>query len=170
MRYGSGFLVLVFASASVWAQGNFRFTTTVAPLRLGNWGCPVGLSAKRQSSLEVRYAEGAREKSRGQGLELKIDARDASKKVVKASVTVHGVSGAARVMPVGESSRDDVAEIFQLGGGALFRSDIWTKRVGTIRWVDLTDIEYSDGSVWRTSQWARCRVEPDKFLLVAGAR
>ena len=85
MRHGSRLLVLILASTSVWAQGNYRFTGVV-PVRPANWGCPVGLSAKRQSALEVRYAGGAREKRRGQGLELKFDPRDASKTIDRKSV------------------------------------------------------------------------------------
>jgi hypothetical protein len=77
-------------------------------------------------------------------------------------------------MPAGSSSRDDVVEIFQLGRGtgaaSLIRSDIWMHRMSTVRWVELTEMEYADGSVWREADGSRCRATPDLFLLVAGAR
>jgi hypothetical protein len=173
MRGGSGLLVLVMASAGVWAQGNAHSEATVLTGPPSSAGCPVGFSAERRSAGAVRYAKDGRE-SRGQGLELKFDPLTDPKKIVKANVTVHGVNGAARVIPAGENSNDDVAEIFQLGAGAgeesLRHSSIWTQQVSTVRWVDLTEVAYADGSVWLASASGRCRVEPSAFLLVAGAR
>jgi hypothetical protein len=173
MRGVSGLLVLVMASAGVLAQGNAHSEMTVLAGPPDSSGCPVGFSAERRSTTEVRYAKDGRE-IRGQGLELKFDSQTEPKKILKANVTVRGVTGVARVMPAGSASIDDVAEIFQLGAAvgedSLRHSSIWTQRVATVRWVDLTEISYADGSVWHASQGERCRIEPSKFLLIAGAR
>jgi hypothetical protein len=173
MRGGSGLLILVMASAGVWAQGNAHRETMVLIGPPDSSGCPVGFSAERRGAGAVRYAKDG-SASRGQGLELQFDPRTNPKKILKANVTVHGVSGAARVIPAGEGRSEDVAEIFQLGAGtgeeSLRHSNIWTQRVSTVRWVDLTEIAYADGSVWRASEGERCRVEPSAFLLVAGAK
>jgi hypothetical protein len=173
MRGVSGLLVLVMASAGVWAQGNAHIGPTVfmgAPISIG---CPVGFSAERRSSTEVRYAKDGKQ-LRGQGLELQFDPRSNPKKILKVNVTVHGVDGTARVIPAGENSSDDVTELFQVeagaGEGSLRRSNIWTQRVSTVRWVDLTEVAYADGSVWLASASGRCRVEPSAFLLVDGAK
>lgn len=174
MRGVSGLLVLAMASAGVWAQGNAHSEMTVLAGPPDSSGCPVGFSAERRSTTEVRYAKDGRREIRGQGLELKFDSRTEPKKILKANVTVRGVTGAARVIPAGRASVDDVAEIFQLGAATgedrLRHSRIWTQRVSTVRWVDLTEISYADGSVWHASQGERCRIEPSKFLLVAGAK
>jgi hypothetical protein len=173
MRGVSGLLVLVIASAGVWAQGNAGGSMIVLAGAPDSAGCPVGFSAERRSTTEVRYAKDGKQ-LRGQGLELKFDSPTEPKKILKANVTVRGVTGAARVMPTGSDSADDVAEIFQLGVAAgedsLRHSSIWTQRVATVRWVDLTEVSYADGSAWHASQGVRCRVEPSKFLLVAGAK
>ena len=173
MRGVSGLLVLVMASAGVWAQGNAHSEATVLTGPPSSAGCPVGFSAERRSAGAVRYAKDGSER-RGQGLELKFDPLADPKKIMKANITVHGVSVAARVIPACENGNDDLAEIFQLGTGAgedsLRQSSIWTQRMGTVRWVDLTEIAYADGSVWHASAGERCRVEPSAFLLVAGAR
>ena len=173
MRGVSGLLVLVMASAGVWAQGNAHNEITALVGPPSTAGCPVGFSAERRSITEVRYAKDGRQ-LRGQGLELKFDSRTEPKKILKANVTVRGVTGEARVMPAGSGSTDDVAEIFQLGVAAgedsLRHSSIWTERVATVRWVDLTEVSYTDGSEWHASQGQRCRVEPNGFLLVAGAK
>jgi hypothetical protein len=172
MRGFSGLLVLVMASAAVWAQGNAHSEMTVLAGPPDSSGCPVGFSAERRSTTEVRYAKDGRE-IRGQGLELTFDSNK-PKKILKANVTVRGVNGEARVMPAGSAGNDDVAEIFELiagvGEDSLQHSSLWTQRVATVRWVDLTEVAYADGSVWHASKWKRCRIEPSKFLLVAGAK
>jgi hypothetical protein len=173
MRGVSGLLVLVMASAGVLAQGNAHSEMTVLAGPPDSSGCPVGFSAERRSTTEVRYAKDGRE-IRGQGLELKFDSQTEPKKILKANVTVHGVTGEARVIPAGSRDSDDVAELFQLEAGAgeesLRHSSIWTQRVSTVRWVDLTEVAYVDGSVWLASASGRCRIEPNGFLLIAGAR
>jgi hypothetical protein len=171
MRGVSGLLVLAMASGVVWAQANDHSEIRVLVGPPSSAGCPVGFSAERRSTTEVRYAKDGKQ-LRGQGLDLKFDSQ--SKKIVKANVTVRGVDGTARVMPAGSATSDDVAEIFQLGTSvgedSLRHSSVWTERVATVRWVDLTEVSYADGSVWHASQGVRCRVEPSKFLLVAGAK
>ncbi|HMH16489.1 MAG TPA: hypothetical protein VK578_25540 [Edaphobacter sp.] len=173
MRGVSGLLVLMMASATVWAQEKAHIGPTVLMAPPVSTGCPVGFSAERRSSTQVRYAKDGKQ-LRGQGLELQFDPQSNPKKILKANVTVHGVNGAARVMPAGSGDSDDVAELFQLEAGAgeesLRHSSIWTKRVATVRWVDLTEVAYADGSVWLASASGRCRIEPNGFLLVAGAK
>jgi hypothetical protein len=173
MRGVSGLLVLAMASTAALAQANAHIGPTVfmgAPI---STGCPVGFTAERRSTTEVRYAKDGKQ-LHGQGLELQFDPRSNPKKILKVNVTVHGVDGAARVIPAGSSDSEDVAELFQLeagaGEGSLRHSNLWTQRVSTIRWVDLTQVAYSDGSVWLASASGRCRVEPSGFLLVAGAK
>ena len=173
MRGVSGLLVLVMASVGVWAQGNAHIGPTVFMAAPVSTGCPVGFSAERRSTTEVRYAKDGKQ-LRGQGLELQFDSRTNPKMILKANVTVHGVDGTARVIPAGSSDSEDVSELFQLEAGAgeksLRHSSIWTQRVSTVRWVDLTEVAYADGSVWLASASGRCRVEPNGFLLVAGAK
>ncbi len=121
----------------------------------------------------MRYAKDARAKRSGQGLQLTFHPQDAPK-IMKVNVTVYGLSGEARVMPAGSGSKADITEIFQLrpeaGAVDLLQSEIWMQKMSTVRWVDLTEIEYADGSVWRASESSRCRAAPDMFVLVAGAR
>jgi hypothetical protein len=121
----------------------------------------------------VRYAKDARLKRSGQGLQLTFNRKHAPK-IMKVNVTVHGLSGEARVVPAGSGSRDEITQIFQLrpeaGAVGLLQSEIWMQEMNTVRWVDLTQIEYVDGSVWRASEGSRCRATPDMFVLVAGTR
>jgi hypothetical protein len=63
----------------------------------------------------------------------------------------------------------DAEESFRITGEAagLLVREIWMHKVNTVSWVDLNEIEYADGSVWRASANARCRAVPSNFLLVA---
>ena len=173
MRGDSGLLILVMASVGALAQANGHIGPTVFMGPPVSTGCPVGFSAERQAAGVVRYAKGDQTQTHGQGLELKFDSRNDTRKIVKVNITVHGLDGSARVIPASEKSSDDLAELFELtaaGDNSLRHSNIWTQRMSTIRWVDLTEVAYADGSVWLASASGRCRIEPSGFLLVAGAK
>jgi hypothetical protein len=173
MRGVSGLLVLAMASGVVWAQGNAQIGPTTFMAAPVSTGCPVGFSAERQAARAVRYAKGEPVQTHGQGLELKFDPQNDPRKIVKVNITVHGIDGSARVIPAGEKSSDSVAELFELtaaGDNSLRHSNVWTRGINVIQWVDLTEVAYADGSVWLASASGRCRVEPNGFLLVAGAR
>lgn len=166
-------MVLFFGCSSLNAQESAQSRATVLIAPPVSVGCPVNFSAKRRAVVEVRKAKDAGEKDRRQGLELAFDRKDAPK-IVKVNVTVHGVSGRGRVMPTRSNAKDDVVESFQLvreaGAASLLQSELWMHKVSTVQWVALTEIEYSDGSVWRESAGSRCSVAPDLFLLVADGR
>ena len=173
MRGVSGLLALAMASGVVWAQANDHIGPTVFMGAPVSTGCPMGFSVERQAAGAVRYAKGEQAQTHGQGLELKFNPQNDPRKIVKVNITVHGIDGSARVIPAGEKSGDDVAELFELtavGDDSLRHSNVWTKRMNVIRWVDLTEVAYADGSVWLASASGRCRVEPSAFLLVAGAK
>ena len=173
MRGGSGLLILMMASVGVLAQANAPIKPTVFTGVPVSTGCPVGFSAEGQAAGVVRYAKGEQAQTHGQGLELRFDPINDPRKIVKVNITVHGVDGSARVIPVGGKSSDDVAELFELtaaGDNSLRHSNVWTQRMSVIQWVDLTEVAYADGSVWLASASGRCRIEPSGFLLVAGAK
>jgi hypothetical protein len=174
MRNASLLMVLLLASVRIPAQESAGNAPRVfiahfqTPLMLNS--CPVNFAAQRQSSTEVRYANQGQEKSHGQGVQLTFTQR-VTPEIVKVQVTVHGTSDKARVIPAGASIDEDLTEIFQFerqpGTASLLHSSLWTRSMGSIRWVDLTEIEYADGYVWHKSKASQCRATPNGFLLVA---
>jgi len=177
MRNASLLVVLLLTSVGISAQQSADNAPGVfiahfqTPLMLNS--CPVNFAAQRQSSTEVRYANQGQEKSHGQGVQLTFTQRQ-TLEIVKVQVTVHGTSDKVRIIPAGSSANEDLTEIFQLerqpGTASLLRSSLWTRSMGSVSWVDLTEIEYADGYVWHKSKVSQCRATPSGLLLIADNR
>jgi hypothetical protein len=109
-------------------------------------------------------------KNRAQSVQLNINPEDLLK-ITKLEIVVHGFPDVARTTPVGTFD-SGISETFQLARdpeGHLAAS-IQTHGITTVQSVELTMIEFADGSVWRSSVESRCRVAPDLLVLVAGTR
>ena len=91
-------------------------------------------------------------------------------KIMKVNLIVHGPSLQARAVPAGSNSEvnADVPEIFHLerraGASTLQTSEIWTK-IGAVRLVEVTEIQFVNGVLWRESDTSKCRTEPGNLLL-----
>ena len=64
----------------------------------------------------------------------------------------------------------DVDETFRLAKNeqatSLAASYLRPERVFITQWIELKDVEYTDGSNWHASRAAQCTVTPDNFILV----
>jgi hypothetical protein len=108
------------------------------------------------------------ERSHGQGLQINFFGKLPSG-IVKASITVHGASAAAHMIPAASGmSTADLTEAFQLTPVA-DHSSLWTKKLNAISWVELTRVEYANGNVWQPSTESRCTAAPSLLLLVDAA-
>jgi hypothetical protein len=90
-------------------------------------------------------------------------------------ITVYGVSPKGQVLPTNQwtadtDTRDVISKSFQLqrsaGSETLNNADIWMHQVGALRWVDLNEVRYTDGTSWRPSGSAKCRAVPSNLVLV----
>jgi hypothetical protein len=117
-------------------------------------GCPVEFFAQRRSSAVVRWTKSGEPIMHGQGVQLTFS-RFTAANIVKAQVAVHGLSDKSRVMPVGSSTNDELTESFELaqreGQPALLSREIWTKAIGVVTHVEITEIGFDDGSSWHSS-------------------
>lgn len=173
MRVISLPMILLLASTSMLAQANAGTAPTVLTAPPTSQACPVTFYAKRTGGLVVRYAKDGHQEPDGQGLQLTFSRQDAPK-IEKTVVTVHGLSAQGGVLPVHTNTNEDISETFILerhaGATSLDTSEIWTHKIGPARWVELTQIDYADGSVWQQSKESKCITEPDLFLLVTASR
>lgn len=143
-------------------------------------GCPIDMRVHQRmgGDMVAVDANGVKRHVFAQRLRLFLnDLRpvEADRKIVSATVTVHGSGGKARVAPVGADS------IVTVGPGSIQR----TLTVGLTSWgepgvsgdfglpgftsasrVDLESVTYSDGSVWKLSGNETCRVAPDPMMLI----
>jgi hypothetical protein len=131
--------------------------------------CPVGFFVQRKAAhgLVVTKTPGGPDTTLGMGLDLGFRPRSLS--IVEADITVHGMTPQARVIPASLNASEDAAESFALKATAaapLTLSSVWMKRLGTISWVELTRLVFSDGTTWTPSGDAHCTSRPSLLLPV----
>ncbi len=163
-------MTMLLTSAGLMAQAGPRNLTTIYTVTTPPPGesCPVGFSASRTAA-PVMVATKSNEQYPRLGVQLDFFNPNASK-IVKASITVHGASGKVHIIPAGDATDTDRAETFNLqnnpGIENLRSSKVWLKKMSAVSWVDLTEIEYADGSTWHASSFSKCRATPSNFLPV----
>lgn len=142
--------------------GNFRRPPT-------NWGCPVGFTASRQATGQMMSADETRRLGPAQGLHLTLNNHSGSA-IESIEVTVYGTSQKGLFLPVDPPSTDTVSKTFELRraseSASLSAADVSMHLVGTLSWVDLTSITYTDGTTWHATEDFKCRAVPSNFVLV----
>jgi hypothetical protein len=97
-----------------------------------------------------------------------------TREIVKAQITVHGLSHRGRFVPLADGSAPDlsrkVSVVLDVKGNSRASSDLSLIRFASVTSVDLNSLTYADGSSWRASSSAACSVTPDPFMLVSAAR
>jgi len=160
------------ASLSAKAQAGAMHPLYVQPP--ASKDCPVGLSANREPGIPIQSVKGE-SISHGQGLQINFTT-SAGRAIVKADILVHGVKTAGPeglLLAQQRSSNRNTTESFQVAGtpaAPLLHPLIWTKSMTAISWLELTRIEYADGSVWQALAESRCVAAPSLYVLVDSAR
>jgi len=135
--------------------------------------CPVDLRADRRGDAVTREVNG-KSIPTGAGLVLHFRASNATaprKQVIAADITVYGYSAKAmeRLLPIQSRPATDLKEDFHLAGSAsapLIEKSVWTAKINGIASIELTRVEFSDGSTWERTIPKECVVEPNPFMLV----
>ena len=136
--------------------------------------CPIGFRANRQATPQILSAGDTQKNTSALGLHLTLD-HQAEPAIESVEITVYGVSPKGQVLPTNQwaadtDTRDVISKSFQLQRSAdaetLNNADIWMHQVGALRWVDLNEIRYTDGTSWRPSSSAKCRAVPSNLVLV----
>ncbi len=140
--------------------------------------CPVGLQVNHGSSFlkrEVEYGPFARPAPavQEQTIQFTVD-NPSTREIVKAQITVHGLSHRGRFVPLaGEPTPDlsrKVSVVLDVKGNSRASSDLSLSRFASVTSVDLNSLTYADGATWRAESPGACSVAPDPFMLVSAAR
>ncbi len=166
-----GMVSLLSAGAQIPAHSvDHRVVVRVDPPSLS---CPVEMAARRTPVGAVAYAGGAEQQSGSNGVHVSLTAT-ASARIREASLTVHALSARGRLLSASSSAAPDMAKDFHLAAGkqgsAELGGDASVDPKATVISVDLNELVYADGRVWRPAVGAGCHVEPDGFLPVASVR
>jgi hypothetical protein len=129
-------------------------------------GCPVSFGASLSARAIVRSTQDGEEQDPNAKLvELRFGLSDAFR-VVGAQVVIHGLTEYAQVLPVAGGPKDELSQTFQLkvvsDSSGLTEHDVWVSKM-IVRWAEVTELRYADGSVWQPSKVAYCRAVPSLY-------
>ena len=140
--------------------------------------CPIALQAKQSGVAYNRQVtdgpsfKGIDGKDAGQRINLSVAARD-DRRVVAASVTVHGYANKGRIVQTlaaddnGDAVRTvDVRFSGQAAGET--SAELALPGFSGVTSVQLKSITYSDGSTWMLADAGACSVRVDPMMLVSG--
>jgi hypothetical protein len=131
-------------------------------------GCPVKFGAQIDSRLVARSIADEHKNPNSQILKVTFDRVD-SPTVVNASITVHGFSPSSRLLPVEQHSEANKTQTFELKSGPgldLSQTDLKITGLALVRWAEVTELRFSDGSTWHKSASEQCSATPSGFRLV----
>jgi hypothetical protein len=103
--------------------------------------------------------------------DLGVTVVNAENHIVAADLVVHGYAAGTRVIPAA-SVAQEVAETFHLAtvnDHPLVDSPIRTTHIAMVNWLELTRLQFADGSTWEPSAGSRCSASPSLFVLVNSA-
>jgi hypothetical protein len=180
-------LLIVLAPVAAAAQNNLstpapdhavdpRATKTVQKFPPLADSCPVGMRAQREmagSAVNVT-SEGTLHPGIAQRLRVILQSAK-PKRIVSASITVHGYGPTPRVLDAGPathqtSSASELTRTLDLtfnGSRSDLSADIVLSAFASVTQLDLNSIDYADGSARQFSAGQRCHIAPDPFMLVA---
>jgi hypothetical protein len=145
-------------------------------------GCPIDMHVRQGIGGGMIAVDDNGVKRRDFAQRLRLFLKDlqsgkSGQRIVSAIVTVHGLNGKARWVPLA----DGPGENGSLTSGNMARTlavsmgdwgdpgvsgDFRLPGFTSIRSVDLQSVTYDDGSTWRVSAGQTCRVVPDSLMLV----
>ncbi len=132
-------------------------------------GCPIGLSAQVNGRAIARSVEDQKKNGDGPLLELTFERRNAPK-MLSASVTVHGLASSNRYLPVNKGIDENRIQSFDLGpsqgASELTNTEVRVTKMLFVRWIEVNELRYADGSTWHASSGEQCSAVPSKLRLV----
>ncbi len=133
--------------------------------------CPVGFQAEVDPRLVKREVKDGKKVVESTSVRLSFMPTDAKKTMVAASVTAHGIAPSGQLMLVSGSLEESRTQAFQLkwasGAAGLLEREVTVTDVPFVRWVELNQVTYGDGTVWSAAEGASCRAELSKFHYVS---
>ena len=143
-------------------------TVTAAP---GPMMCPISLRAQHLADGSMVQVRNSHPTGVGQWLHLTL-VNPRSRQIVKATMTIHGLSNKARITQTAMGDTSDVVRTmtvpFAAASTGTVAGDVRVAGVTAVQRIDLDTVVYADGATESFAAQPACRVAPDPFMLVAG--
>lgn len=177
MRSPSLVLILSLSSLGLPAQQSRATQPTTFIIPTSGIGCPVGFGAELNTQLILRSAsdqsapQSSSEKKHDDAplLELTFH-RLETPRIVRATVSVHGLSAKGLFLPASNRTSANRTQIFTLNQESdvrgLARREVKVTGMPFVRWAEVTELNYADGTAWHASPDQECRAALSLFHLI----
>ena len=135
-------------------------------------GCPVSFGAQVDGRAIARSVEDERQNPDAPLLRLTFGP---GRTILSANVVIHGSKDSGLLLPVADApapANADHAQNFELkrisGQQTLTDAELRVTQLSLVRWAELTEVRFADGTAWQPAFDAQCRAVPSIFHL-AGA-
>lgn len=134
--------------------------------------CPIGMQANQGVwDHTIRVREGEKVQPFGQRISLTLkDSHPAP--IQSATVRVDGLTGKNRILqtdakfPKTDGIRTLTVKFVSQDDGRV-SADLWLPGFTAVTSVELLEVAYADGSMWKISSSNVCRVQPDPLMLIS---
>lgn len=171
MRNALLLLILLSTGVGLSAQQNPINTTALPVLPIAT-GCPVNFEAQLNSQPRHHFIQEQQKFDDSQLLRLTFSHHNTAK-ILGASITVHGVSGSnsAQYLLVSRQTSQNKTQTFKLDRASestgLTHVEVLVTKMMFVRWAEVTELRFADGSIWHPSALAQCRAMPSGFQLLS---
>lgn len=177
MKHSAAGIVLILVSPLLMAQNGAKGMPSAQILRgdrvVGS--CPIGMQARQgvwDHTITV-HRDGEQFKGPfGQRIFLTlVDVHPA--RIVAATVRVHGLTGKNHMVQIDGDAGGDPNPArtmrirFDANGNGSVTSDLYAPGFTSISSIELVEVSYADGSIWKIGESNVCRVTPDPLMLIA---
>ncbi len=169
MRVAFACCVLALASGLFGQEGTR--SAQFRPLKPIILGCPVTFGAQTDGRAVARTIEDMHRNPDAPLLRLTFGPE---RTILSANVVIHGSQGSGLLLPVAGQSgqtRVDSTQSFELkrssGQQTVADTEVRVTQLRLVRWAELAEVRFADGSIWRPAPDAPCRAVLSPFHLAS---
>jgi hypothetical protein len=175
MKLASVGFALLLSSLTLGAQDRNGPTvqTFPEPVQIISQACPVGMQAQQRGSSQlVAVHNGQRVQTTGQRITLTLRGAS-SPRIITGRVKVRGFTPKGHVLQskAGGNLATDITRamsvVFDEVSNGGVTGELVLPGFTSVASIELEEITYENGTVWKSERQSVCRVAPDMFMLIS---
>lgn len=131
--------------------------------------CPIAFTARANVTAIMVQTKDGRAKKPADSVALQFKSSDA-RRVESATVTIHGIRQTNLFLKTHAAAETNISRTFYLHPNAasdgLAQDQVSVSGITTLRSAEITEMRYSDGTVWHPSRGSACQAAISGFRLV----
>ncbi|MGO4210467.1 hypothetical protein AB4Y89_20440 [Terriglobus sp. 2YAB30_2] len=131
--------------------------------------CPIGFTARASGTAVMVQTKDGRGKESAHSVALQFKSND-TRRVESATVTIHGIRQTNLYLKTRGATQANISRTFYLhpnvGSDGLAQDQVSVAGITTLRSAEITEMRYSDGTVWHPSKLSACQAAISGFRLI----